>query len=273
MRVADNNRTGTLAKHGHLLSRKKKLAISSRSLLPQIKVLWAGLTAPQKLLWKTAGDESRYNAWNLFVQDTSYRLKYDIPGLAVPSLLHQFKVGRLEINAPADSALLAQFHPASYYKLAKVPGTKGQYVDVKIDEKLQLPLSAGLSYQANLTPTSGTPIARFYAEVTSSYQGRNIETRVGFDIDLSTGWQRETVTATEVLGVVRSYNLYLEFIDVRGWFEWDNVRAYHTGTNYGRDWRCVDVNNVFSRANYQIEKSWEEQILPTGSAFDSVYPT
>jgi hypothetical protein len=92
-------------------------------------------------------------------------------------------------------------------------------------------------------------------------------------LTLRSGWQRQTVALTEALGVVRSYNIYLEFVDVRGWLEWDNVLASHTGTNWARDYRCNDVNNTLTRANYQIEKSWEEEFLPVGCAFDSVYPT
>jgi len=272
-RVNDNNRYGSVARHGHLLSKQKKLDVSTRSLLPQIRELWGALSAPEKLAWKNAGDQTNYNAWNLFVQDTSYRIKYGIPSIATPSNLHQYKVGRIEINAPADSARLAQYHPEHYYKLQKVVGTKGFYEDVKITERLQLPLEVGLSYQCDLTATSGTPVARFYAEVISSYQGRDIETQVGIDFDLVTGWQRETITLTEALGVVRSYTLFIEFDDVRGWLEWDNVLSRHTATNWARDYRCNDVNNTLTRANYQIEKSWEEEFLPVGCAFDSVYPT
>lgn len=272
MRVSDTFKHGSVAKHGHLLSKQKKLDVSTRSLLPQISELWAGLTTEQKADWLTASTESGMRAWNLFVQDTSYRLKYGITGLATPSVYHQYKVGRLEINAPASSAKLAQYHPETYWKLKKVVGTKGQYEDVKITERLALPFVFGLSYRAGLTATTGTPIAKAYAIITSSYQGRDIETQAEFDIDLSTGWKRSTITVSEVLGIVRSYDIYLDFVDVRGYFEWDNVECTHNGTNYARDYRCSDVNNELTTYNYQIEKSWEELLLPTGTAFDSVYP-
>lgn len=272
MRVNDSRRYGSVAKHGYLMSKQKKLEVSTRSLLPEISALWGALDAPGKNAWKLAGAESGYKGWNLFVQDTAYRLKYGVGGVATPSLLHQYKVGRLEINAPADSALLVQYHPEHFWKIQKVVGTKGQYVDVKVTERLALPYTFELSYRCNLTATSGTPIAKAYATIISSYQGRDIETEAGFNIDLSSSWQRQDITVTEVLGVVRSYNIYLEFDDVRGWFEWDNLSSRHSGTNYGRDFRCSDVNNELTRVNYQIEKSWEEILLPAGSAFDSVYP-
>jgi hypothetical protein len=273
MRVNDARRYGSLAKHGHLLSKQKKRDVSTRSLLPEISALWQALPAPTKSAWVLAGTASSYRGWNLFVQDTSYRLKHDIAGIATPSEFHQYKVGRLEINAPANSARLVQYHPEHYWKIKKVVGTKGQFDDVKVVERLALPLTIAVSYRTDLTATSGTPKARFYAQILSSYQGRDIETELVIEFNLQAGWTREIATVSEVVGVVRSYNVYLEFIDVRGWFEWDNVSCTHSGTNYARDFRCTDVNNTLTRSNYQIEKSWEETLLPAGAAFDSVYPT
>lgn len=271
VRVVDPRRYGTAGFNGHLLSPAAKNKVSQRSLLPQISAYWASLTTGEKNAWKAAGDEMSYNAWNLFVQDTAYRLKFGLSGLATPSTLHQYKVGKLQITAPASAARLAQYHPISYYVSRKVKGSKALYEDVKLTEKLVLPLTVGLSFKSALTATSGTPIAKFYATIISSYQGRNINNTCGFDIPLTSDWQRQTAICTEVIGVVRSYNLYLTFTDVRGQFYWDNLLAEHTATNWARDFRSTDVNNELTRANYQIEKSWEEELLPTGSAFDSVY--
>lgn len=272
VRINDQYRYGSVAKIGHLLSKEKKLNVSTRSLLPQISAMWALITDEQKEEWKRCAVYSAYNPWNLFVQDTAYRLKYGLDGVAVPSPYHQYKVGHLDINAPADEALLAQYHPASYYIQRKVKGTKALYEDVKIEEHLTLPLSLGLSYRSELVATSPEYIAKFYATIYSSYQGRTIETQVGFDLDLETGWQRDVASCADVLGVVRFYDLFIEFVNIRGWFEWDNLEVIHSGSNYGRDWRCSDVNNTLTRVNYQIEKSWEEITLPSGAAFDSVYP-
>lgn len=273
VRQNDPKRYGSVAQNGHLLSKHQKVDVSGRSLLPEIRALWASLSPTEQLEWKTCAAQNNYNGWTQFVQDMSYRLKYGIPGIATPSLYHQYKVGRLEIGAPASRALLVQYHPARYYVQKKVTGTKGQYIDVPIYEKLMLPLSVGLSYAANLIPTSDNPVARFYADVVSHYQGRDIHNEIGFNIPFETDWTRQITGVAEVPGVARYYDLRLEFTDVRGWFEWDNVRSYHSGTNYARDFRCSDVNNTLTRVNYQIEKSWEEEVLPFGAAFDSIYPT
>jgi len=272
MRMNDARRYGSVAKHGYLLSKERKRNISTRSLLPEISALWRALPDSAKNDWKLAGAQSGYNSWNLFVQDTAYRLKFGLPDLANPSQLHQYKVGRLEINAPADQAELKQYHPESYYVLKRDNSINGKYIDVKIEENLILPFEFGMSYRTNMVATAPEYIAKFFATVYSSYQGRTIETNIEIDLDLQQGWTRASGEILDVIGTARSYDLTIKFENVRGSFEWDNVLSKHTGTNFARDYRCSDVNNELTRSNYQIEKSWEEVILPTGAAFDSVYP-
>lgn len=259
-------------KKSGIIPEKKKYNVPSRSFLPAVAELWAGLSEPERDAWKTAGAQTNLNGWNLFVQDTCYRMKYGYTGLAVPSNNHQYKVGRLQIEAPASKIVISQTHPIEWYKLKKVTGTKSQYYEVSVTEQLMLPLTIGLSYRSDLTAAGGTPIAKFYAKVISHYQGRDIETQAGFDIDLSSNWTRETTTLTEVLGVARWYSLFIELRDVRGYVEFDNVLATHTGSNYARDFRCNDINTPLSRTFFQVSKSWEGIEVPYGSDFESVYP-
>lgn len=270
--ATSSRRSGAIRKHGYIPSREQVVKLTTRSLLPQIKELWASLTPTQQTAWKAAAAVTGMNGWNLFVQDTAYRLKYGLSGLATPSLLHQYKVGRIEISAPATGATIAQYHPNKYYVSKKMRGNTTQREDVAVIENLQLPLTVGCSFRTNLTAVTGEARARFYAVVYSSYQGRTIESQTGFDLPLESDWQSQTSSITEVIGTSRSYNLWIELVGVRGWLEWDNVVAQHTGTNWARDKRCLDVNNELTRVNFQIEKSWEEQYLPNGAAFDSIYP-
>lgn len=267
-----NRRSGAIRRHGYIPSKAQVVKLTTKSLLPQIRDYWAALPPEQVAAWKAAAAVTRMNGWNLFVQDTAYRIKFGLPGLAVPNLLHQYKVGRVEIAAPAQRVLLAQYHPNKYYVSKKMKGNTSQREDVPVFEKLRLPLTIGCSYRADLTAIAEGAKARFYAIVYSSYQGRTIETEIGFDIALQTDWTSAQATLTEVIGLSRDYNLWIELDGVRGSFEWDNVISQHTGTNWARDLRCNDVNNELTSVNFQIEKSWEEQFLPTGAAFDSVYP-
>lgn len=268
-----NRRTGAVRKHGYLQSKKKILDLTTRSLLPQIRDLRDALSPAEIASWKAAALAARQNWWNLFVQDTAYRLKYGIPGLAIPSTLHQYKVGRIEIAGTASSVKLTQYHPNKYYVNKKIRGSTLLREDVAVFENFSLPLEIQISFRSKLVAYGAAPKARFYAIVFSSYQGRTIETLVNIDLDLTTEWQRKNIICNSVIGTARYYQLFIELSDVHGVFEWDNVGAWHNGVNWARDWRCSDVNNEITRTNFQIEKSWEELFLPAGTGFDSVYPS
>lgn len=269
---SDTRRIGSVRKHGYLQSRARVLSLTNRSLLPQIRDLRDSLAPAEIAAWKEAALAGRQNWWNLFVQDTAYRLKHGIDGLAIPSTLHQYKVGRIEIAAPAERVLLTQYHPRKYFVNKKVRGNTTIREDIPIFERFQLPLNLAISYRSNLVTTRPDGRARFFAVVTSHYQGRNIETELTINFNLSTGWTRASASLDEVLGEAQHYQLFIELDGVRGAFEWDNVVSMHTGTNWARDWRCTDVNNELTKVNYQIEKSWEELFLPYKTGFDSVYP-
>lgn len=262
---------GTRVKNG-IIPKKKKYLVPARSLLPTCGEYWQALDTTAKNAWKSAGAETNYNGWNLFVQDTCYRLKYGIEGLATPSLLHQYKVGRMQIESPGSKLVIEQQHPIEWYFLKKIPGTKSQYYEQVVTEKLQLPLTIGLSYRSDLTATNDSPIARFYVIITSHYQGRNITTQENIELDLSSEWTRETKTVTEVLGVARWYSLFIELRNVRGYIEFDNLESNHTGSNYARDFRCNNIDTPLSNVYFQVSKAWESIETSTGADFESVYP-
>lgn len=269
---SNTRRSGAVRKHGYLQSRQKIVNLTTRSLLPQIRDLKLTLTTAEINQWKAAAKAQNSNWWNLFVQDTAYRIKYGIEGLAQPSTIHQYKCGRIEIAAPAEKVVLTQYHPNKYYVSKKKRGNTTIREDVPVFEILQLPLTIGLSYRSQLVPTRSNYKARMYANIYSSYQGRTIETELELPLELTSGWRQKAVQINEALGAVRYYQLFIELDGVQGWLEFDNTKAIHTGTNWARDYRCNDVNNEPTRTDFQIEKSWEEIFLPYKTAFDSIYP-
>lgn len=264
-------KSSSLRWNGRLIPPRKKSAISSRSLLPQIRDLWNGLTTEEQQAWKDAGAAANYNGWNAFVQDTSYRIKNDLPGLATPSNLHTYKVGRIQMESPATNFRLEQLHPVQYFKMQKVRGTKSQREPVAIIEKLQLPLEIELSYKTDLTSTGPEPYCKFYAEISTAYQGTNRLDRLEVDIPLSSDWARSGASIDDVVGTARWYTLYIELNDVSGFIEFDLVTARHTGTNFARDFRCTNISSGFSNYNYQLPASWAADEAVTGVTYGSVY--
>jgi len=263
---------GAVRYSGKLTPEKKRFNVPQRSLLPQVAESWRALSAPERALWITAGQQTGINGWNLFTQDTCYRIKYGKIGLAVPSNIHQYKVGKIQIDAPASQASIVQYHPNVWFTFQKVQGTKSQYYEKRIEERLQLPLQIGLSYRSDLVSTGSGSYVTFYALVTSHYQGEDIETEVAISIPTQATWTRETIVLNEVLGVARWYDLRIDCFNVRGTLEFDNLQSQHSGTNFGRDIRCNNVNSPLSRVYFQVGKAWEENILPLGASFGSVYP-
>lgn len=259
--------------NGRLIPPRKKYKYTTKSLLPQIRDLWNGLTLTEQQAWRDAGHMQSYGAWNTFVQDTAYRLKYGIPGLADPSTLRTYKCGEILMPVDGPSFKLVQEHPIEYFKMRKVRGTKSQYEPVAIDEQLVLPLTVGLTFRTNLTATDANPIVRFYAEVHYSYQGTTPTTQVGFDIPLVSGWQRQTATLNGVVGHARWYTLVFELSGVSGTLQFDLVQSEHSGTNYARDFRCSSIGTGFTNTNYQLPKAWAAKEAVAGVEYGSVYPS
>lgn len=266
-------KNSSLRWNGRLIPPRRKVEISTRSLLPQIKELWNALDTMTKDAWKAAGAAQSYNGWNLFVQDTAYRLKFEIEGLATPSTIHAYKCGEIVMASPADFFRLEQLHPVRYYRMKKVAGTKSQREPVAITEQLLLPLTIGLSYRSNLTSNGPNPYAKFYAAVTRSYQSLDLIEEFGFDIPLSSDWARQTATLNEVVGTARWYSLYIELNDVLGTLQFDLLQSTHTGTNFARDFRCNNISAGFSNYNYQLPAAWAADSAEQGVTFGSVYPS
>ena len=277
-----------------IISRKLKNKLTSKSLLPIIKDFWNPFTTEQKAAWSAAGVACGKTGYRLFVQDQSYRIKYDVAGVATPSTYHQYKVGYLSIAAPATEIQIKQLHPQFYWVLAPVVGKKGMKEPVKVTENFSLPLKIGLNYKSNLVSQGAGSFARLYGEVWSIYQGQDILTPFYIDLDLTTStfaacgiaecgywecgnqadndWASVEATCDFVHGLAIGYNLFIHLYNLRGDLYIDIIKAEHNATNWARDPYCLDINQAFTKAFYQIPKHWAAVILPEGAGYDSIYP-
>jgi len=283
-----------LVRNKTIISRVLKNKLTAKSLLPIIKTLWNAFSTAQKAAWTAAGAVCGKNGYRLFVQDQSYRIKYDLAGVATPSIYHQFKVGYLKIEAPANELKIEQLHPQFYWVLAAVKGKKGMKEPVKITENFTLPLIIGMNYKSSLVSQGAGSFARLYAEVWSIYQGRDIKTQFYIDIDFDTAnfaafgfaefgawefgnfagedWAVVEATCDFVHGLAIGYDLFIHLYNLRGDLYIDNINAEHNAQNWARDPFCLDINQTFTKAFYQVPKHWAAVILPNGAGYDSVYP-
>lgn len=262
---------GRVTKKFIFYSLKRKKGLTQRSLLPVIAEFWAGLSDSVKTDWSNAGAQCGLNGWRLFVQDMCARIKNDIEGVAIPSLLHQSWIGNLKIESPDSEIKITQLHPRFYWTLKKVTGKKGTYEPIKITEDFSLPLKIGLNYSANLVSQGAGSFAKYYASVWRTYQGVDHAELLEIPLDLQTGWKNAEATLSSVIGQIIGYSLYFHLYNVTGDLYIDNVKAEHSGQNWVRDTYCKDILQGFTKAFYQIPKHWVGVIVPAGVQYDSIY--
>ena len=254
-----------------LFSAKKKKALLVRSLLPQLSQVWATLTTEEKNAWTTSGSYSGLNGWRQFVAEQCIRLKLGLSVPNTPSNYHNAWFGHLAIGGSATQIKIAQYHPAGYYVHRKVAGFKKVYAPVFVQEPMSLPLTIGMSYMCDLTPTGESQYAKFYAVVRSSYQGVDRENIVEINFNTDGNWHTETAIISNTLGYVIGYTLYIHIFGYTGDFYFDHVKAIHGAVNWARDKNCYDINVTFTNQFYQIPKHWVAIELPAGAVYESDY--
>lgn len=253
-------------------SRVKIKGLKAKSYLPTISNLWENFTDEQKTAWKNIDPRAHPHGWRTFIADQSKRIKLGYEGVATPNEYHQDMVGAINIEAPAEEVLIAQYHPAYYYIKKKVQGTKNTYEPIQITEQFSLPFSISINYKSDLVSTGTGSFCKFYARVRHFYQGRDIDTNLEINIPLSGGWATLDQTLSLVLGEVVGYTLFIHLYKVTGTLLFDNLKAEHAGQNWLRDTYCKDISQIFTRAYYQVPKNWAPITLPDGTDYDSLYP-
>ena len=252
-------------------TRRRIKGMTQKSLMPECATNWNAFTLEQKALWTACGQVMGLAGFKFYLADKVLRMQNSLAGDSTPSLLYQTYVGRLSVASPASHLLISQMHPYAYWVSAPVHGKKNMRQPVKVTEHFTLPLEISLSYSADLVAVGGSPRARFYAIVYSLYQGRTIENIVEIPFTLSTDWISATATLSRVVGMPKSYALFLELYNVRGDLFFDNIKSVHGGLNWCRDSICRDIDASFTKAFFQVPKNWTSDVFSQGCFFGSVY--
>ena len=253
------------------LSRAKIKHITQKSLMVSLAPAWKSFTLAQRTAWTDAGAVSDYSGWRLFLQDTAYRRKAGLSGYAVPNLIYQTKVGRIDIVAPATGMKIEQPHPSSYYVRHKVPRTRSQYEPKKISEPFSLPLTISIACHTNLVSVGAGTFARLFCNVVSSYQSRDIVTPLVIPFGLTDVWQNFSATLSSVVGIPRYYEAFIDVYNATGNLYFDNVKFVHDGQNWARDPRCLNVKESFTKVFYQVPRHWAVLNPTTGAELASFY--
>jgi len=271
LQTGDRFTNARIIRKSLLLSDAKKLDLAGRSLFAFLGAVWKTYDIALKNQWKSAAAKIGRSNWQLFIKDSANRIRLGLVGYAVPSDLHQAKVGQLHIESPATEIKIVQYHPDHYYISQKVAGKKGMRVPLMITEALYLPLELKLNYKSNLIAAGPAPTAKLYAHVHRVYQGLDLYDDLVIDLDLVTNWKSASDTLSSVVGLAVSYDLFIHLHDVTGDLWIDNVEANHSAQNWVRDPFCEDINEVFTKAFYQVPQHWAPITVPVGAEYESIY--
>lgn len=252
-------------------SRNSKKGLSQKSLIPELAPVWSAFDSTTKTNWNNAGAFEGLTGWKEFLKDTAIRRANDGTGYATPQTDRQCNVGRIHIESPATGLQLEQLHPNNYYVLKKVRGTKSQFLPSLVTEHLFLPLTIGMSYRAVLTAVDGSARARFYCEIYSHYQGRELTTLLELPFNTDGNWHTDEATLSGAFGVVRGYTAIIEVYNYTGDLYFDNVNIEHSGQNWCRDPHCNNISQTFTKAFFQIPRAWDVDVIPDGAFFHSFY--
>lgn len=256
-----------------IFGRVKIAGLTRRSYLPACSVDWRTFTDQKKADWKAIDPHPQKHGWRSFVADQCKRIKFGIPGNAVPNEFHQDMVGAIVIQSPADEVKLAQYHPYQYYVNRKVQGKKRMYEPVSVSEAVNLPIEIKIWRKSNLASTGAGSFAKFYITIRHHYQGQNLDTDLEISMPLIAAWGEQTNIVSSLLGEVVGYTAYIHLYRVTGTLLFDYPQLLHTSQNWTRDPYCKDISKSFTRAFYQVPKHWAAITLPSGAAYNSEYPT
>lgn len=90
------------------LTRSSKATNKAKTFLPDARVFWAALTAPEKNLWKMAMAFQKLSGWNYFIEKYSYYIKHNLPLDLTPHQLYQMFGLRLS-STTTDKIISAVF--------------------------------------------------------------------------------------------------------------------------------------------------------------------
>lgn len=263
---------GVIQAQRRVTPRTLKEKLRGRTLFSFLRDYWAELTPEEKEVWRAAGAASGLSGWQLFVADNAQRIRADLPLGEPPADEWQVLAAHARIEAPASELIVTQAHPATYMEAVKVRGRAWKKEAVRVTEPFSLPLTVSCSYTTALEATGETQVARFYARVWSSYQGRDIFTDAVIPLLENTDWVQGSATVSAQRGIILGYVLVLEIVGYRGDVWLDNIKATHGGTNWARDTKCNEVQKIYTRGFAEVAPHWVALSQPAGAYFSSLYP-
>jgi len=264
--------TGTKINKKDITYRKRNLRVlAAQSQFDPCASLWAGLSEAAKTRWDNAGAVCGLTGWELFFQDTTYRLLNNLPGLASPSVLHQYKVLKWIIDDQVQAHSINQVHWRNRYNRNRIPGSKKAYIWEVVEEFFAPPLTIEFNYHADLEAKDAG--SYFKACVFGNGYVGGVPTYFGacYDLDLVTGWKQFSQAYSPAVDTIYYYYLALYANRLEGIACFDNFNFEHDAQNWAFDPFCDNVKDKYAKDGYGYRKAFEPSTYQDISKFDSAY--
>jgi hypothetical protein len=218
-------------------------SLIARGSFQDIANLWNGLTATQQSDWDDAGYWSAQSGWDLFAQDTLYRINNEILGLATPNLYHQFKLAEIKLESPATELLITQEYNSMF----------------------ESDINWAFNILCDMSSTGAGSYAKFVVKVATGYWDDDTDTPevIEYEYDLTefTDWDYVSDTYVDGFYGKGSVTFEIHVYKMQGSLYIDGIELDCDDQNYATDWQCD-----------AIEYNWNNKILTTGATFKSIYP-
>jgi len=209
-----------------------------QSQFPDIATAWNSLTDYVKGLWSSAGQWANRSGWDLFAQDMGYRISNQIEGIGEANIYHQYKIGKITIEAPATSIIIKQ--------------------DIDVDFTVDVDFSFNYFHQLTSTADPHYAIMFLYYWRNDGFGDELHYEDISFDED--DVWQYNEDTYGFSAGTIWGAYLQIEISNMQGNLYLDGISAINNEINLVNDWQCDT-----------IETSWASVNVPAGASFSSLY--
>lgn len=223
-------------------NKRKYEDLVTQSQIDPCAELWAGLSESAKIRWNNAGAECGLNGYQLFVQDTSFRLLNNLRGLGSPSIYHQYKILEFETGDDCHEFYIIQEHLANYTIKQKNVGQKNAYTPVEIEEDITAPITLSFKYFADLEVDGVFDFFGCYITFYGVKDGHYASDSIWFDLDYSTGWVQFSEEMTPDLDIINQYYFEIDAYPLKGIFRMDDFKIEHDGQNWSFDSNCDRID-------------------------------
>jgi hypothetical protein len=230
---------GTKADKKNIVYRKRNFVnLIAQSNFPDVAERWNALPQSVKDRWAQAGEWSFQSGWDLFAQDTNYRVANGILGVGEANIFHQFKVGHIHIESPATAISIYQTIFAPF----------DTFFDMSIN------------YCNRLVSTGAGSYAKMFLNIYVDEEWTQYWTSEELDLTDS-GWWDYVQDSYDFEGVtILQMYVSIEIHNMTGDFFFDGVSLIRSDVNLLNDYNCNNIENI-----------WRPVSVPVGASFKSVY--